>query len=143
MRQFVNDINRPTPPSPPQSTPRQLRFSLKALLLVMTAVAVALAFGAMSPSLFRLLWNAVWLTLGPALMAFIASVALYARGKYRTFAVGALVGAVSWFLLAGLGTRAPMALTSVGWWPVSALVGGYVAVATRRWIEGRQWDQDD
>ena len=108
----------------------RVQFSLKWLMIALT-IACVLLF--------------LFVTIGdfvPAIIAFgvvcilptpIVIVAIYGRGDWQAFAIGALIPWVTLLII-----RPPAAV----FWllPLSALCG-FLAATTRRWIEATQGDQ--
>src|SRR5262245_40787345 len=121
MPEFKNPFRQP------------FQFSLRGLLIGMTVAALLLgltaAFGAAVPQIATILIFVVLPT--PLVVAII-----YARGEFRTFAIGAIM---PWVAMIGDGPP-----TQAGWDDFAGIaiwlflfggICGAVAVGSRRWIE--------
>jgi hypothetical protein len=111
------------------------QFSLKWLMIVVTAVAVVMAFGVVFDTIITWILKPL---LSFALPAALLSAAVFGRGDTRAFAGGALVPCVYWMVE---GT-APVSLNGAWlgvavWLLLWCGISGVVALATRRWIVRR------
>jgi uncharacterized membrane protein YccC len=134
----------PVPPPRPAVAPpllprrRPIQFSLRTLLIVMTAVAVAAV-------LLKLLGTSFLIGLGGALLIFGAPVccvtaAIYARGRWQTFFIGAAVVTCQ---AAAYENRRPanfgdLLNLTAGYFVLAAICGG-IALWARRFVERRGW----
>ena len=139
------------PRLPPRRKP-PFQFSLGWLLIAVTVVCVLLGIGQMvSASIVEYIGGTLYaILIGCVLPTPLIVAALFARGEARVFAIGALV---PW--LASRGTLPlPVYFVYQNRWPgwvliaastifmvVAAVVCGAVAVAARRWIRRRGYDQ--
>ena len=103
------------------------QFSLKALLITITVVAVLFGFYAMWP---RLLWYFLTSVFMPALIV----VVLYGRGKYQAAALGSLLTFVSGHLVFSLSSH-------MLYWLGLSVLGGLVSFWTYIWIKQQGWDR--
>jgi len=121
--------------SKPDSLPR-FQFSLRWMLIAVTVVAVLLGLGAFQAGqmLVGLLFAIVLRGVIPT-VAVVA--AIYGRGDVRAFAIGAVVACAGVLTteLGSIGT-AGLVISTISQLVLTAICG-IVAVATRRWLDGR------
>jgi hypothetical protein len=113
--------------------PSQFRFSLRGMLIAVAIVAVLIWLStAVAGLLFWVTWFALYLVVPTP----IVIAAVYARGDFQAFAVGALLPWVaSW---SGAGPRGGNLLGLIASAVLLAAMGGIcgvVAVASRRWLD--------
>ncbi|MAT72737.1 MAG: hypothetical protein CMJ58_24930 [Planctomycetaceae bacterium] len=153
-------MSAPIPPPPPveprnvqaaAAAPRQpLRFSMRSLLALMTAVAIACAVTTALPRPFALMiTGALWI----AGSGWLATGVLFARGDRQAFCLGGLIVVASMWTQSGgqmlEGVRVllrPLGLFELGSsltpWLQLALVAaaaagnGWLCVRARRWHQG-------
>lgn len=144
----------PAPPRPPVVHPTsreaspvrprpQFQFGLRSLLILVTVVALVspLIPGYGLPILMGLLITLLMVVTPVTLGAF----ALYCRGYRQTFFLGAFAASLSPFLFGGFvmqGTLSGIAALAVVQ-TFACGVCGYLAVASRRYIERRGWNMPD
>jgi hypothetical protein len=117
--------------------PKAFQFSMRTLLIATTVVAVV---SALAPNSFvaRVLF---YLLLDFAPLVCFVTAAVYARGTWQTFALGAacaaLINAHNSQAFSALGSV--QILMSIAWVYFLYAVGGGLAILTRRVVEGRGW----
>lgn len=136
-------VTRPAPSEiPPRDVSRRQRpaqFSMRALLIGVTLVAVALALlqllGPAAPIVAALLGGA----LISAMPICFGTLALYTRGNRQTFFLGAFVGSLGPMLHGVAGALPGELFIFLAMNFATALGCGYLALVTRRFAERRGW----
>lgn len=117
----------PTRPSGPHAARPRFQFSLKWLLVAVTAVAVLLALGSL---LGYGVWWIVYLVVFCVVPTPLLIVAIFGSDDYRAFSIGALV---PWFAMWFEGMQFGL-VGGAAWVLLGGGACGAVAVVTRRWI---------
>lgn len=132
-------MSRPTEiGSPPAAPP--LQFSMRALLIAVTIVAVVAATFAISPELGQVL---ALIFLAGVVPVSIGTLAFYCRGHRRTFFAGALAGVTSLLMMllpSALGPDELGETLLIFLFEILAIAScGLAATTTRRFLERRNW----
>lgn len=119
-----------------------MQYSMRTLLMVVTAVAVLAALAPYSgvTSTLLLIGLVALLFVGPVCLG---TLALYSRGYKQTFFLGAFAGSLSSFYMSSMllrygsdpGALFALCVVSVA----SSGVCGFAATTTRRFLERRGW----
>jgi hypothetical protein len=121
------------PDHPSQRKPnRSIQFSLTQLLIVFTAAAIVLGFWDTIPATFHFFSRIIIYTFPAVLLA----AAVYGRGDYRAFAIGALVPFVHWLANWPFYDTSPSyRIAELFQLIMAAIVCGTATLLTRRWIQ--------
>jgi hypothetical protein len=117
---------------PTFNLPPRFQFSLRGMLIAVAVVALVLGLGAVAGGLLIWLLTAlvIWLLPTPLVVA-----AIYGRGDLRAFSIGALVPWASFWASGPAASSLVAIVDSTLWLLFMGGLCGFVAVATRRWIE--------
>jgi hypothetical protein len=112
--------------------PSRFQFSLRGMLIVVAAVAVLLGLFAVAAGLLSWLIaiTVIWILPTP-----IVVTAIYGRGDFRAFAIGALIPWISLWTGQYLGGSLVDMFAKTVQLLIVACVCGALAVVSRRWIE--------
>lgn len=128
-------------PRPPRRA--RFQFSMLTVLIVVTTIA---AGAVLLPRFGQQLFASIALTMvlvAPPIC--LGAFALYCRGRRQTFSLGAFAAALGTLVVSDvagrgeLGAVFPIALQQV----IGCGVCGYLAVATRRFVERSGWDRPE
>ena len=131
-------MSTPIPPPPPSedNSLGPWQFSLKGMLLMVTAVAVGLTLLTLIPSVgLVLLVGIAWGLLPAGLLTLV----VYARGPMQAFGIGALAA----LLCSGLGFAFSGSAVALLGAPIASLLGGLAAHWTLGRIRQWGWDQQE